>query len=102
EVQIGKRGHVGFKELACAFVSGERRREGIRFPHGFRIQPFDEGFHIMRVPRSEHLPSDMEVVLSSHGVLLLLDRLNGEVVNRPPPVPASTSSPSRGTSSSRW
>src|SRR5215510_3755093 len=102
EMQIGKRSHINLEELARAVVSGERRREGVRFPHGLRVQPFDEGFHIVCIPRSEHLPSDMEVVLSSHGVLLVLDRLNWELGTPPPRAPTSTSSPSRGTSSSRW
>src|SRR5215475_8095757 len=34
EMQIGKRCHIDLEELARAFVSGERCREGIRFPRG--------------------------------------------------------------------
>ena len=71
EMQIGKCGHVDLEELTSAFVAGEGCWEGIRFPCSLRIQPLDEGFHIVRVPRREHLPSDMEVVLCSHGGLLL-------------------------------
>jgi hypothetical protein len=42
EMQIGKRGHIELKELARTFVPRERRREGIRFPCGLRVQPFEE------------------------------------------------------------
>jgi hypothetical protein len=75
EVEVGERSHIDLEELTGAFVSGERCWEGIRFPRGLRVEPFKEGFDIVRVPSSKHLSSYVEVVLSSHGVLLRLDGL---------------------------
>jgi hypothetical protein len=37
EMQIRKRCQIDLEELARAFVSRERRREGIRFPRRLRI-----------------------------------------------------------------
>src|SRR5438128_12468847 len=102
EVQIGKRCQIDLEELTRAFVSRERRGKDVRFPRRLRVYPLDEAFHVMSVPRSEDLPSDMEVVLSSHRVLLWLARLRSEVVTPHPPSPARTAYPSRGTSSPPW
>src|SRR5881296_1303088 len=68
EMQIRKRCQIDLEELARAFVSRERRREGIRFPRRLRIEPLNEAFHVVRVPRSEDLACDMKVILSSHAV----------------------------------
>src|SRR5215831_7079033 len=67
EVQIGKRREIELEELPRPLMPPERRRKRVRLPYCLRVQPLDEGLHVVRVPSRKALSGDVKVVLSSHG-----------------------------------
>src|SRR5215471_14739316 len=99
EVQIGKRREVDLEELPRPLMPHERRRKRVRLPYRLRVQPLQEGLHVVRIPRRKALSGDVKVVLSSHCQPPSQIMRGYAIPLRP--APARNACPSRGTWSSR-
>src|SRR5712692_5156685 len=66
QVKVGKPSDVELEELASSLMARERSGKRIGLPRCLLVEPLDERLDIVRVPGSEDLADDLEILLSGH------------------------------------